>query len=247
MAPGRRPSNRTTGALVYDPEAHREFVTGFRRRKQERRTQAAKDIEANEKQTRRDERKERRAILKRTADRARGVNFDHSSDEDEADDKEVLKRGRGTVGAGIKAKRAPEMPIVKSGGGEGRGRYKLDATGAAASKPARVSKVYAATGDNAAQITTTVTPLQTFADSHFSARLPKSRPTVAPPPRITRQAAPSVDTAPRTRLTSHSKAKKIGKMHRHSKLAKVQRDRKTAKANRTARNAAMAFVGATTA
>jgi hypothetical protein len=66
--------------VVYDPGAHAEFVTGFRRRKQARRVQAAKENLAADKQARRDARKERRGVLRRTADRARG-NVTSSEDE----------------------------------------------------------------------------------------------------------------------------------------------------------------------
>jgi hypothetical protein len=73
-------TSRPCGRAVYDPGAHVEFVTGFRRRKQARRVQAAKENIAADKQARRDARKERRSVLRRTADRARGI---ESSSEDE--------------------------------------------------------------------------------------------------------------------------------------------------------------------
>jgi Nucleolar protein 12 (25kDa) len=241
MAPGRRPSNRATGALVYNPEAHREFVTGFRRRKQERRSQAAKEIAETEKQTRRDERKERRAILKRTADRARGVNFDHSSDDEECDTKDMKQTRAGASSS--PAAKAKTRPHANSGGGEGHGLCERAGAGIL---QGRVSKVYSS-ADAAAQVTTTITPMQTFADAHFSARLPKSRPSNPSP---TRGYSNGTDMSPtycgsfavadgccRTKM-SHSKAKKIGKMHRHSKIAKVQRDRKLAKAGRSAKKLA---------
>ena len=42
----RRPVNKTTKtSIVFDPSARKEFLTGFRRRKQERRKKAAEKMD----------------------------------------------------------------------------------------------------------------------------------------------------------------------------------------------------------
>lgn len=66
---------------MYSPEAHREFVQGFRKRKQERRQKAKADIEAAEKQARRDSRREKREFVREHRKSVMG--HDSSSDEDE--------------------------------------------------------------------------------------------------------------------------------------------------------------------
>lgn len=220
MAPRRPSKNRTSAAVVYDPTAHREFVTGFRRRKQERRAQATKDIAANEKQARRDERKQKRAILKRTADRARGLVAESSDDDDEEDDNVdgANGSGRGVLARGVKRKRA---------GDEG--------------KSERVAKVY--DGANDAVVTTTVAPMQTYADAHFASRLPKVRAAAAPKaskshgkeqPSGTAEgaAAPEVAfEAAVARKRTRSAAKKLSKMHNHSRIQKIRRERRSNKAS----------------
>lgn len=50
--------------VVYDEAAHREFVTGFRKRKQARRQAAAANATATEKETRREERRARREVFR---------------------------------------------------------------------------------------------------------------------------------------------------------------------------------------
>lgn len=209
--------SRTTSAVVYNPSAHREFVTGFRRRKQERRAQATKEIAANEKQARRDERKQKRAILKRTADRARGLIADSSDDdEDEAEDA-ATGTGRGILARGTKRKR-------NGGGG----------------KPERVSKVYE--GVNDAVVTTSVVPMQTYADAHFSSRLPKVRTPLPNTPKpkgsgVAPEASGTGDDSGReplpvvTRKRTKSSAKKLSKMHNHSRIQKIRRERRSSKAS----------------
>ena len=46
MARNKRPLNKSTKtSVVFDPSARKEFLTGFRRRKQERRKKAAEKME----------------------------------------------------------------------------------------------------------------------------------------------------------------------------------------------------------
>lgn len=72
-------------AVVYDPDAHREFVTGFRRRKQARRQEAAASAASAEKEARRQMRKEKREVLRATAENFRD-NSDDSDDDAKADE-----------------------------------------------------------------------------------------------------------------------------------------------------------------
>lgn len=218
MAPRRPNSSRSSPAVVYDPSAHREFVTGFRKRKQERRAQATKDIAANEKQARRDERKQKRAILKRTADRARGLTADSSDDDEGAEGGNAASRG----GRGILSRNA---------------KHKRTDVG---EKQDRVSKVY--DGANDAVVTTTVVPVQTYADAHFSSRLPRVRkltPNMSSVKEkkavvgakgagdgVAGESAPAV-----TRKRTKSSAKKLSKMHNHSRIQKIRRERRSAKAS----------------
>lgn len=74
-------SNRRAPPVVYDPDAHREFVTGFRRRKQARRQEAAASAASAEKEARRATRKEKREVLRATVEKAREYS-DDDSDED---------------------------------------------------------------------------------------------------------------------------------------------------------------------
>jgi hypothetical protein len=204
MTPRMARGFRSSGAVVYDPNAHREFVTGFRRRKQERRAQATRDIAAAEKQTRRDERKQRRAVLRRTADRARGLEAE-SSDDDDDDDVNMAGAPRGS---GVLAR-----------GGTGRGvRH---------AKPAGVSRVY--DGAHDARVTTTVTPMQTFADAHFLSRLPKARPVKpdaraepqgkGPSARPGNEADTGVSLIQVARKRTRSAAKKLSKMVRSTAVS----------------------------
>lgn len=210
----RRTHAYRSGGIVYDPAAHREFVTGFRKRKQERRNKAAKDIEAAEKQSRRDERKQRRDVLRRTADRARGLYATSSDDENE---REKLTS-------------------------DGRGRQRE--AGEPGDSGVRVSRVYE--GANDRLVTTTVTPIETFADANFSLRLPKKRVESAAR-RSKKGASDSVDpdgpssghsddhpsslkTAVRKR--TRSAAKKHSKAKRHSAIEKTRRARRDMKASK---------------
>lgn len=198
---------------MYDPAAHREFVTGFRKRKQERRTKAAKDIEAADKQARRDDRKHRRDVLRRTADRARGLYTASSDDEDDEDgvSGDAQKRPRG------------------KGGADGKG--------------VRISRVYE--GANDASVTTTVTPIATFADSNFSLRMPKRRalkafskgnkeepdnkPKSGGDGSADGQASAILAAAPKR---TRSAAKKHSKAKRHSAIEKTRRARREVKARK---------------
>lgn len=80
MGKGRR-----APAVIYDPDAHREFVTGFRSRKQARRQEAAASAATAEKEARRQMRKEKRDVLRAAADKSRGA-FDDSDDEAKAEE-----------------------------------------------------------------------------------------------------------------------------------------------------------------
>eukprot|EP00877_Chromochloris_zofingiensis_P002187 jgi/Chrzof1/1196/Cz01g44100.t1 len=50
--------------VVFDPKGHREFLTGFRKRKQQRRKEAVKQLEQKQKKQRTHDRAERRAKMK---------------------------------------------------------------------------------------------------------------------------------------------------------------------------------------
>mmetsp|Transcript_784 Transcript_784/g.1784 ORF Transcript_784/g.1784 Transcript_784/m.1784 type:complete len:222 (-) Transcript_784:2643-3308(-) len=78
---------RTKGAEVtFDPEQHREFITGFRKRKQQRRSKALREIQEKERKQRLQDRAERRAKLKEDLglDDKWGVH-DSSSEDDKED------------------------------------------------------------------------------------------------------------------------------------------------------------------
>lgn len=81
----RKEKKSRAPAVVYDPDAHREFVTGFRSRKQARRQQAAESAASAEKDARRQLRKEKREVLREAAEKSRGA-FDDSDDDVKADE-----------------------------------------------------------------------------------------------------------------------------------------------------------------
>jgi hypothetical protein len=207
---GVRYASNSSARAVYDPGAHKEFVTGFRRRKQARRAQASKDIAAADKQARRDARKERRNVLRRTADRARG--FVTSSDDEQGNAADTADNSRG---------------LAQGEGGEVGNKM----TG-------RVTKVY--DGLDESVVTTTVTPIQTFTDSHFDARLPQKRNMArcaslkssacsahSPSRERTFERPQNLGASLRNgRRMTHSGAKKLSKANRHSRIAKIKRNRR---------------------
>lgn len=85
---------RVPPPVVYDPDAHREFVTGFRRRKQARRQQALTIEKEKIKEERRQKRQERRDVIKETKERSVGYALPDDGDADaEADDALVQHYG----------------------------------------------------------------------------------------------------------------------------------------------------------
>mmetsp|Transcript_14035 Transcript_14035/g.56540 ORF Transcript_14035/g.56540 Transcript_14035/m.56540 type:complete len:105 (+) Transcript_14035:1076-1390(+) len=58
--------------IVYDAEDHREFVTGFRRRKDERRRRAENELAEQARKERIEKRKEKRQLFKKMRE-ARGI------------------------------------------------------------------------------------------------------------------------------------------------------------------------------
>lgn len=83
-----------TGApVVYDPSAHREFVTGFRARKAARRERAIAQAAENEKQAKIEDRRERREFLKESRERfLQSVREDDSDEEDEENEENQVER-----------------------------------------------------------------------------------------------------------------------------------------------------------
>lgn len=132
-APKRLPG-RPRGAppLIYDPKAHNEFVTGFRRRKEARRAEGKKAAKAAERVAIITARKEKRDIINATLARARGFELsDSENEEGSPDDRDAIER------------------------------------------TARQSTTYRA-DDNDAVVTTSVTPIETLADTRFMACRPKT-------------------------------------------------------------------------
>ncbi len=92
---GHRANNprvaRRSAAIVYDPAAHTEYVTGFRKRKQARRLEAQSAAAAAEKESIRIARREKRAVLRDAARRARGEvpDGDLEGGDNEAEEAEV--------------------------------------------------------------------------------------------------------------------------------------------------------------
>lgn len=86
---------RRAEAVVYDPAAHTEFVTGFRRRKQARRMEAQHKAAVAEKESLRTARREKREFLRGAAQRARAGPDDAEPDESAADGKQDETEGAG--------------------------------------------------------------------------------------------------------------------------------------------------------
>lgn len=84
---GRSTSNPRIGRkgapVIYDGDAHTDFVTGFRRRKQARRLEAAGAAAIAERESIREARREKRAVLRDAARAARGDVEGGSGDEAE--------------------------------------------------------------------------------------------------------------------------------------------------------------------
>lgn len=224
-----RPVVKKGNAIIYDPDAHREFVTGFRRRRQARRAKATHDAAVADKQARRDARRERRAFLRRTAARARGFSGDGSEDEAESVE---LGRKLQTGGDEENTKAMNEGDDVR--------------TKTTTCDSPEISRSYPGKRDTF--VTTTVTPFETFAETNFVSRLPNQRKSkhtsssLCPPQPIdefenSRQAdnnlkSTNLPTMERNtvgdckRKLTHSSGRKLSKMYRHSRIAKLRRNRK---------------------
>lgn len=105
--------------LVYNPEEHREFVTGFRKRKEARRQEALAAAVELEKQARRDDRQQRRDFMKSNRKMVLG--------EDSEDEEEVQQAGGevttfdGEGGSVVTAVVAPmEMGKINMDSGKGK-------------------------------------------------------------------------------------------------------------------------------
>jgi hypothetical protein len=197
---GKYPS-RPGGRAVYDPGAHAEFVTGFRRRKQARRVQAAKENVAADKQARRDARKERRGVLRRTADRARG----NVTSEDENAEEE---RGN-SVHQQPSANFSNRITQVYDGAGESVVTTVVAPIQTFADshfnlRLPRKRNVHTTTKvDTAERISTGLA-----VDESMSGSKPQDLPAVV------------------GRKLTNSGAKKLSKSNRHSRIAKIRRSRK---------------------
>ncbi|KAK3285926.1 hypothetical protein CYMTET_6487 [Cymbomonas tetramitiformis] len=67
ISKGKRNRRNKGAELVFDPDAHKEWVTGFSKRKKQRQKVAQQQIEEKQRQQRIDDRKKRRAELKHGA------------------------------------------------------------------------------------------------------------------------------------------------------------------------------------
>lgn len=75
---------RSSASVVYDPDAHREFVTGFRKRKLQRRQHAEKKAAEQERQARIEERRQKREVIRANRKQVEfGENGEVSSGEEE--------------------------------------------------------------------------------------------------------------------------------------------------------------------
>lgn len=75
--------------VTYDESAHREFITGFSRRKAERRAQAEKKRIENEKAARKDARKQKAKVLRELSERRRELHHFDQDNSESAPDKDV--------------------------------------------------------------------------------------------------------------------------------------------------------------
>ncbi|KAG7666630.1 hypothetical protein NADE_003573 [Nannochloris sp. 'desiccata'] len=75
--------------IVFDPSAHKEYITGFRKRKQARRKDALSNLEKKQRQQRIEERAERRLAQKEQLNLAK---YATDSDQEEEEDNGVAKR-----------------------------------------------------------------------------------------------------------------------------------------------------------
>jgi len=78
--------------VVFDPKGHRDFLTGFRKRKQQRRKEAIQQLEAKQKKQRVEQRAERRTKLKEELGLPENYGVDESNSEAEEDQEQVLGR-----------------------------------------------------------------------------------------------------------------------------------------------------------
>lgn len=211
----------------YDAAAHREYVTGFRRRKQARRARASRDLVVAEKQARRDARRQRREVLRKTAQRARGLPDDELDDGQTSEGQQDDIFDHGSMNGDDIVIPSAQVPSAPS------------------NNTPNVVKTYS--GANDVRITTTVSPIETFAEANFVSRLPKPRASVqaqasttssllshsntairASPPCansvMTRSTKPGSRVDGKKKLTT-SRAKKLSKTLRFSKIAKIRRSR----------------------
>lgn len=136
--------NRRAPPVVYDPDAHREFVTGFRRRKQARRQEAAASAASAEKENRRAMRKEKRDVIRATAEKAREYSDDDADEDATAAEISREETTYQTDDAVVTAVVAPlETAIDKRVARDQEAGKKVAAGGVAdsADKPSRIAKV----------------------------------------------------------------------------------------------------------
>lgn len=101
-------SRHAAASVVYNEKAHRDFVMGFRRRKQARREEARVQAAEQEKQMRREVRKQKRALMKETRERASGIlNSNSDSDVGDIDHDAVIHKYPAEGGAVVTAVVAP--------------------------------------------------------------------------------------------------------------------------------------------
>jgi len=86
--------------IVYDAEDHREFVTGFRRRKDERRRRAENELAEQARKERIEKRKEKRQLFKKMRE-ARGIHAADYADDDIPSEEEPRRKGNLAAGEQI--------------------------------------------------------------------------------------------------------------------------------------------------
>lgn len=112
----QRRGNREVEKLVFNPTERIDFVTGFQKRKQERRERAKREAAEQEREVRKLLRQKRREALKRAQlrpDAGHGNEADEEMESDGAGDK---AESSGAKGCGAKFQPAP-LPLEPSDSG----------------------------------------------------------------------------------------------------------------------------------
>lgn len=78
-------SSKKGAPVVYDPLAHAEYVTGFRKRKNARRLEAQAKAAEAEKEKRREFRRDKREFIRESAQRMRGIPVDEEGSDKDAE------------------------------------------------------------------------------------------------------------------------------------------------------------------